>query len=284
MVTFIELYEDYLNQRISTQVTKGTLKIYGYTARPFCEWADDNGIKPSTILRKHIRAYIAKLTLSGRAKATVDLHGRNVRAMLRYGHLEGVCPEVNFRGLLPRPPKRKQRVARKEDIDKLLAANSSPRYKAIILLMYESGVRRQETSDLNCGDLDFSLQDVLRILVRSGKGDKDRVTFAGRRTMEALLDYMVTVPHEENDPVFISNRGNRMSVQSIDWLFKTLSKKAGIKITPHAVRRGFAVSHRGMSLWDLKELMGHASIQTTQLYVQLGGDDLLESYRAYDVT
>ncbi|MCI0861700.1 MAG: phage integrase N-terminal SAM-like domain-containing protein, partial [Chloroflexi bacterium] len=74
MVTFIELYEDYLNQRISTQVTKGTLKIYGYTARPFCEWADDNGIKPSTILRKHIRAYIAKLTLSGRAKATVDLH------------------------------------------------------------------------------------------------------------------------------------------------------------------------------------------------------------------
>ncbi|MDK1045237.1 MAG: phage integrase N-terminal SAM-like domain-containing protein, partial [Anaerolineales bacterium] len=112
MVTFIELYEDYLNQRISAQVTEGTLKIYGYTARPFCEWADDNGFQPDTIERKQIRAYIAILTLSGRAKATVDLHGRNVRALLRYGHLEGVCPEVNFRGLLPRPPKRKQRVAR----------------------------------------------------------------------------------------------------------------------------------------------------------------------------
>jgi hypothetical protein len=96
----MQLYHDYYNQRISAQVSEGTLGIYGYTAKPFCLWADENGFQPDMIERKHIRAHITKLTSSGRRKATVDLHGRNIRALLRHGHREGICPTVDFTGLL----------------------------------------------------------------------------------------------------------------------------------------------------------------------------------------
>jgi site-specific recombinase XerD len=283
MVTFIELYEDYYNQRISAQVTEGTLRIYEYTAKRFCEWADDNGFQPDTIERRQVREYIAILTLSGRAKATVDLHGRNIRALLRYGHLEGICPVVNFRGLLPKPPVRKRFVARKEHIEALLTQSSSLRDRAIILLMFESGVRRQETSNLNWSHLDFSLEDVLRIHVRSGKGDKDRVTFAGERTIDALINYGNTVPHEMDDPVFVSLFDRRLGTQGIDHVYKRLSDLAGIKVTPHAVRRGFAVEHRKMSVWDLQRLLGHSSVETTRLYVETEEDDLLDSYRAHQL-
>jgi len=276
--TFNDLYQDFYNQRVSSQVSEGTLVIYGYTAKPFCDWATEQGFDPSTIERRHVRAYIAKLTISGRAKATVNLHGRNIRALLRYGHLEGICPMVDFTGLLPRPPKKKQPVARKKDIEKLLAQNPSLRNKAAILLMFESGIRRKETSNLNWGDLDFSPRDVLRVRVRSGKGDKDRITFACQRAKKVLLKYLETVPHAKDDPVFVSCRGDRLGIQGIDRIYKKLGKLAGIKVTSHAVRRGFAVEHRKMGVWDLQKLMGHASIETTRLYVQVEEDDLLESY------
>ncbi len=277
-LTFSVLYQDFYNQRTSSQVCKGTLGIYEYTAKPFCSWADDKGFDPSTVERRHVRAFIAKLTQYGWSKATVNLHGRNVRALLRYGHLEGICPTVDFTGLLPRPPKKKQPVARKSDIEKLLAQRPSPRNKATILLMFESGIRRKETSNLNWGDLDFSPRYVLRVRVRGGKGDKDRITFTGKRAKKALVKYRETVPHAKDDPVFVSCRGDRLGIQGIDRIYKKLGNLAGIKVTSHAVRRGFAIEHRKMGVWDLQRLMGHASIETTRLYVQVEEDDLLESY------
>lgn len=283
-LTFRELYQDFYNQRVSSKVTEGTLGIYGYTLGPFCEWADEKGFRPSTVDRRQVRAYIAILSDSDRRKATVDLHGRNIRALLRYGHLEGVCPFVDFTGLLPRPPKKKQVVARKEDIEKLLAQGPSLRDKATILLMYESGIRRKETSNLNWGDLDFTPPDVLRVRVNSSKGDKDRITFTSNRAKNALREYRETVPHDEDDPVLVSRLCNRLGIQGIDRIYKKYSKMAGIKITPHAVRRGFAVEHRTMSIWDLQKLMGHASVETTRLYVQTDEDDLLDSYREHHFT
>ena len=223
--TFSNLYQDFYNQRISSQVSKGTLGIYEYTAKPFCLWADDKGFDPSTVERRHVRAYFAELTISGRAKAAVNLHGRNIRALLRYGHLEGICPTVDFTGLLPRPQKKKQPVARNSDIEKLLAQRPSLRNKATTLLMFESGIRRKETSNLNWGDLDFSPRGVLRVRVRSGKGDKDRITFTGKRAMKALLKYRKTIPHGKDDPVLVSCRGDRLGIQDIDRIYLEVERQ-----------------------------------------------------------
>ena len=275
---FLQLYTDFYNQRISSQVTSGTLGIYGYTARPFCEWADSKGILPATITRRDVRTYIAKLTSRGLAPASVNLHGRNIKTVLRFGHLEGVCPQLNFTDLLPRPPVRKQPVARRKDIKCFLANESSLRNRATILLMFASGLRKTETSNLDWRDLDFTSDQIVRIKVRSGKGTKDRITFANDPSKQALLDYRETVSHSPHDPVFQNTRGNRLGAQGIARIYRRLSQETGIKITPHAVRRGFAVEHRKMSVWDLQKLMGHASVETTRLYVETDESDLLESY------
>ena len=200
---------------------------------------------------------------------------------MKYGRLEGIYPVVDFTGLLPRPPKKKQIVCRNSDIELMLEQGPSIRDKAIILHMFESGLRRKETSDLNWDDLDFSPDDVMRVRVRSGKGDKDRVTFAGRRAKNALLEYRKTIPHDNDDPVFISRLGNRLGMQGVERIYKRLGKLAGIKITPHAARRGFAVEHRKIGVFDLQMMMGHASVETTRLYVQTDNDELLESYREH---
>jgi integrase len=89
---------------------------------------------------------------------------------------------------------------------------------------------------------------------------------------------MTTVPHGKDDPVLVSRRGYRLGIKGIEGIYRKLGKLAGIKVTPHAVRRGFAVEHRKMGIWDLQKLMGHASVKTTRLYVQTEEDDLLESY------
>lgn len=281
---FMELYEDYVNQRITAQVSTGTLRVYSYTLRPFTEWCGENGIQPDTIGRRQVRDYVGLLSESGKAAATVDLHGRCIRALLKHGHREGICQTIDFTGLLPRPPVRRKYAARQEDIDKLLEKASSLRDKAIVLLMFQSGVRRQEASDLDWDHLDWTPKDVLRVRVYDGKGTKDRITFTGRQAKLALLRYRSTVPHDEGDPVFTSHFHRRLGVQGLDHVYMKLGEMAGVKITPHAVRRGFAVSHRGMPIFDLMKLMGHSSPQTTLLYISTNEDDLLESYRAHDVT
>lgn len=281
--SFLDLYEDFYAQRTAAQVSKGTLGIYSYTARKFCMWLEEQGVLPEVVTRRHVRAYIAKLTLSGLSKATVNLHGRNIKTMLRFGNLEGYCPEIDFTGLLPRPPKRKQPVARVEDVQALLEQQPSLRDRAIVQTIFESGIRRAEASKLNWGDLDFTPEEIVRVKVRSGKGDKDRVTFAGERARAALLAYRQTVPDAADDPVFNHRFGGRLGIQGIDGVFKRLCRDAGLDLTPHAFRRGFAVAHRRMGIWDLQRLMGHASVETTRLYVETDEDDLLESYRTHMV-
>ncbi len=219
-VTFGQLYREFFDQRTAAKVAKGTLAIYGYTLIPFCHWADEQGLDPTTITRQEVGSYIQILSKSDRKKATVDLHGRNIRAMIRFGELEGLCPAVNFHGLLPRPPKKKQILARPADMAELLAHCHSQRDKAVILVMFESGIRRRECSNLNWADLDFTPQDVLRIRVKSGKGDKDRVTLAANRAKAALTAYQATIPHGSDDPVFLSRFERRLGIQGIDRIYK----------------------------------------------------------------
>lgn len=258
--TILDLYEDFVAQRTAAQVFEGTLGIYGYSARKFCLWLEDLGVAPAEVCRRHVRAYIAKLTDSGLHKATVNLQGRNIKAMLRFGNLDGHCPQIHFTLLLPRPPKRKQPVAREEDVEKLLALDPSPRDRAIVLVMFESGIRRAEASKLNWADLDLSPPQIVRIKVRSGKGDKDRVTFAGERSKGALLVYRQTVPNEPRSPVFHHRFGGRLGIRGIDGVLERLCRDAGLALTPHTFRRGFAVAHRRMGVWDLQRLMRHASV------------------------
>ena len=156
------------------------------------------------------------------------------------------------------------------------------RDKAILELLYSSGLRLAEVQSLRIRDLDFNRQ-LLRI---TGKGNKTRIVPIGEKSWQALCHYL---PHralwvEAQDPaVFISERlGTRLSTRTVQLRIKHQAKRAGIAqdLYPHLLRHCFA-SHLLSDSGDLRgvqELLGHSDISTTQIYTHLDFGHLSQVY------
>ena len=165
----------------------------------------------------------------------------------------------------------------------------APRDKAILELLYSTGIRVAELVALDLKRLDFANESV-RVL---GKGSKERIVPIGSPALEALRAYLPQreglllarikrghVP--ENNAVFLNTRGSRLTVRSVERLVGDYALRAGIinKVTPHALRHSFATHllEMGADLRTVQELLGHASLSTTQRYTHLNMDYLTEVY------
>ncbi|MFO7604870.1 MAG: tyrosine recombinase XerC [Desulfurivibrionaceae bacterium] len=163
------------------------------------------------------------------------------------------------------------------------------RDRAILELLYSTGIRVAELASLNLKQLDFANESV-RVL---GKGNKERIVPVGRPAVEAVQAYLpqraqllaarIKRGHQpENNAVFLNVRGGRLTVRSIERLVADYSLRAGIigKVTPHVLRHSFATHllEMGADLRTVQELLGHASLSTTQRYTHLNMDFLTEVY------
>jgi integrase len=146
--------------------------------------------------------------------------------------------------------------------------------------MVDSGLRRGEVCALKWRHINISNGVVL---VERGKGGKARSVVIGVTTRRALLAYRRVIPHEDNDPLFQTKNGKRLTPMGLRSAFVRLSDKSGVHITPHSMRRTFAsLSIRaGMNLLHLQGLLGHSSLEMTQRYVQMLDDDLVEAHRSH---
>jgi integrase/recombinase XerC len=163
------------------------------------------------------------------------------------------------------------------------------RDRAILELLYSSGIRVAELVGLDLNRLDFANESV-RVV---GKGNKERVVPFGRPALEALQTYLperemlllarIKRGHQpEKNAVFLNSRGSRLTVRSIERLVNDYALRAGIitNVTPHALRHSFATHllEMGADLRTVQELLGHASLSTTQRYTHLNMDYLTEVY------
>jgi integrase/recombinase XerC len=163
------------------------------------------------------------------------------------------------------------------------------RDRAILELLYSTGMRVAELAGLDVSQLDFSGESV-KVL---GKGNKERIIPVGRAALEALQAYLpqrsslmearVARGHPlDGDALFLNSRGTRLTVRSIERLVSDYSVRAGIvtRVTPHALRHSFATHllEMGADLRSVQELLGHASLSTTQKYTHLNMDYLSEVY------
>lgn len=156
------------------------------------------------------------------------------------------------------------------------------RDKAILEALYASGLRVSELVLLNTGDIDLS-EGYLRCF---GKGSKERVVPIGEKAIQALELYLVKsrpklAKRLSEYALFLNVRGNRISRQSCWKIVKKYAKAAGIRrIYPHALRHSFATHmlENGADLRTVQELLGHASISTTQIYTQVNRSYLWEVY------
>ncbi|MEO5347795.1 MAG: tyrosine recombinase XerC [Magnetococcus sp. YQC-9] len=251
-----------------------------------------------------LRAFLAAERKEGRSKATLQRRMASVRAWFRFLESTGELTQ-NPAALItaPKPGIRLPRAPTEEETARLLDAPldhetlsnrelpawAMERDRAILELLYGSGLRVGEVCGLNRQDIDFN-QGVARVL---GKGDKERIAPLTSPTIQALRRYLSArdracpVGLGARDPLFIgvneTGDDRRLNPRQIQRLLQGLRRRLGLpeKITPHALRHAFATHllQAGADLRAIQELLGHATLSTTQRYAHL---DLQSLSRIYD--
>lgn len=166
------------------------------------------------------------------------------------------------------------------EIDSIRSSCESLKERAIIEVLLSTGVRVSELVSLKLKDINFSNNS---ISIKHGKGDKERIVFTTDVCMTHLNKYLNS-RKENGEYIFYNKNHSPIAVGGIRFLLKSISKKSGVQnVHPHRFRRTFAtnLARRGMSIQDIKRLLGHSDINTTMTYVCTDNNKIKESYNKY---
>lgn len=213
---------------------------------------------------------------------------RFYRWMLREGLIQ-IDPSSKLRS--PRLTRTLPHALSEEEIDALLEAPDTQtayglRDKAMLELMYASGLRVSELISLELGQIDLTV-GVIKVL---GKGNKERLVPVGEHAVDYLQKYIESARHElvtqqKSSSLFLSKRGAGMSRQAFWQLIKRYTLVAGIKadVSPHTLRHAFATHllNHGADLRTLQMLLGHADLSTTQIYTHVATARLQELHQKH---
>ncbi len=267
------------------QLSPNTVDAYRRDLRRFYAWLSGRRVPNLTI--SDLSEYPAWLSDAGLAPTSVARHVVSLKVFFRYLQLEGVLVDNQASLLVARKLWQKvPTVLSARQVDRLLASpvTGEPlwrRDRAILEMLYATGARVSELSGLRLRDL--HLEE--RYCLCHGKGDKQRMVPFGKsaqRAVEAYLDKERPKLARRRDPasefLFLSTRGVRLRRERIWELLKIAAARAGVtkKLSPHSLRHSFATHllAGGADLRQVQELLGHASIATTQLYTHVDASRL----------
>jgi len=240
--------------------------------------------------RSMIRLYLSELTRKGLSKASIGRALSALRSFYRFMMREGVIQANPFAGVTG--PRREKALPRFLDVDaarRLMEAASgddliSIRDRAILEVLYSTGIRVGELVALDCGDIDL-LGEVVRV---KGKGRKERLAPLGSFAVRALARYFSA---RGIDPLrssgkgaiaFINREGGRLTDRSVREIVRKYLKKAAIpgRLSPHSLRHSFATHmlEAGADLRAVQELLGHSSLSTTQVYTHVTAERMKKVY------
>lgn len=293
----VEVDDFLLSLRVERGRSANTLKAYANDLRAYVAWLDEQGLSVSQVDEEAVTAYVNVLKASDRAPSSVKRALVSVRGL--HGFLaeetEGTPdPTVNVE--VPKSPKGLPKALTEAEVGLLLDSVTGTdavarRDRAILEVLYGTGARIGELSGLSLSDLDLDA-GLVRLF---GKGSKERIVPLGRHAIRALVDWLgpqgrPTMEPEQwrsrNDEaaVFLNQRGGRLQRQGA-WLVVRKAGDAvglGDRLTPHVLRHSCATHmlDHGADIRTVQELLGHASISTTQVYTLVSGERLQSVYRA----
>ncbi len=235
-----------------------------------------------------IRAYLGHLFRRGLARTSMARKVSAIRSLSRFLVRNGILDTNPCEGIrTPRAGRLTPRFLSTEEVQSILDTPiengvADLRDLAMFELLYSSGLRVSELAALDGQNWD---PDSGSIRVR-GKGSKERIVPVGRKASERLAGYLKATsrwPHRRNeDPLFLNNRGGRLSVRSIQKRLQRRTQKCGLgkDISPHVLRHTFATHllDSGADLRSIQEMLGHESLETTQRYTHVTLDKLLSVY------
>ena len=282
----IENFIEYLI--IEKKYSKNTVSSYERDLKKFSNKL--NNKKINEITRKDIQNYLKDLNKDHNPRST----SRNISTLksfykyLKINKIVKVNPMDQINN--PKTKKALPKILSEEEINDLLdielKTNFDYRNKAMLELMYSSGLRVSELINLNVNDIDLE-NDTVKIF---GKGSKERIIPLNDFAKEALREYIMVhrkelFKHGENNYLFLNNHGNKMTRQGFFKILKKIAQEKNIKtdFSPHTLRHSFATQllKYGADLRSIQELLGHSDISSTHIYTQVTNEKLENDYKEY---
>jgi len=280
---------DYRRELERRGSSRHTLRAYGGDLSELAEWATRRGKEPGSLAYRDLRSYAAALSERGLARASVSRKLAAVRSF--HDHLTRTgAAQQNAAELLPMPKResRLPRVLAPDEIARLLdrIPASGPlevRDRAMLEVAYACGLRAEEIVNLDAAEIDFD-SEALRV---TGKGSKTRIVPMGEPAQRALDRYLrqarpALATGREEPALFLSRRGRRLSPSDVRRRLDRWVREAAVAghVSPHTLRHSFATHllEGGADLRSIQELLGHASVSTTQVYTRVEPGRLSREY------
>ena len=287
------LAEGFLNYlRAERDASPLTLRNYAAEIEAYRAWHDDKTKTPVDWPRVdafQVRSYLVHLSERRYDRTTIHLKMSALRSFFRWLVRSERMKQNPVVGLtLPKLQRKLPKFLTIQQIEALLNApvtDKKPesqlavwRDKAILEVLYSGGLRIHELTGLNDDDLDM-LGEVARV---RGKGKKERLTPLGAPAIEAVQKYLELRQRGARGPLFVNRFGGRLTTRSVQRMLKKYLIAAGLdpSLTPHKLRHSFATHmlDAGADLRSVQELLGHASLSTTQIYTHITPDRLKKVY------
>lgn len=266
-----------------------TVKAYSQHLEAYVRWCERSGIDGLHPTARALRAYLAEFRSAGYASRTVAAHLSALRSFFRWLNLEGIVEEDTVSALAtPKLDKPLPHTLTLAELERLLdmpdrATAEGQRDAAMLEMFIASGARISELSRLAVDDINTK-EGFVRLF---GKGAKERIVPLYRRAIDVVTCYVQDGRNQlmgegrlasQTSALFISRKGDAMNAAALRYRFDVLKRRAGISsdVTPHTMRHTFATEllGGGADLRSVQELLGHASLSTTQLYTHLTPDRL----------
>lgn len=288
-----EHIDRWIRSLVAQAASPHTVASYGLDLARFDRFLDDRGVRVQTVDHIVLREFLNTLYLEGLQKASVARTLSAVRSFFRYLVDRGAVDQ-NPAELVssPRLPKRLPGKLSETEVEDLIGLPVGSGFKAlrdraILELLYASGLRVSELVGLDEGDVDRT-ERLVRVL---GKGKKERIVPYGKYADAAMVAYQreresrrLRKPGAAGGiPLFVNHRGTRLTTRSVERLVEHYRQfiTPGRRVTPHTLRHSFATHllENGADLRSIQELLGHASLGTTQKYTHASVEHLRNEYR-----
>jgi len=285
---------------VERNLSPNTRKNYLADVRQFKQFLDANNISAKKVDTDNmididymvIRAFLGSLYRERLKKITISRKVSALRTFFDYLHRKGKL-KINP-AVMVQTPKTEKYIPAFLSVDEMFTVLDAKgrldaigiRDKAIVELFYSSGVRLSELVGLNMRDIDYE-QGLMKV---RGKGKKERIVPIGDKAIAAVRAYLEkkceisrkNVINDYNGPIFVNNKGARLSTRSVARILDKLVLASGLgrKISPHTLRHTFATHmlEAGADLRSIQEFLGHESLSTTQKYTSVSVGRLMEVY------
>lgn len=282
LIHYISRYIEYLE--VERGLALNTIMAYRSDLVCLSDFLSKQGIEDYTkIQRMHINLYIKELYDKKYTPRSITREIASIKGFFKWLNINNFIqhnPALSIEQ--PKLPKRLPKVLSMKEISELLDVNMTIIDKAILELLYASGLRVSELSDIKINNIDLNARYIRCI----GKGSKERIVPIGKKACNAIRkyfkerEYIIKKYNLNTKFLFIKDNGKKLTRQDVYVFIRGLGRNINKEISPHTIRHSFATHllENGADLRVVQELLGHSDVSTTQLYTHISKKRLKDIY------